>query len=308
MQSKGAEVLATTTAVVVTFNIGERFNHYIDGYRDNFKRVIIIDNGSSDSTPAILGKLQSEHANISVILLERNVGLASAQNIAMRKALEDAGTAFIFLMDHDSCPGTESLGILADFAAATRDDQTIGLLGMLPVEEGSTDAEPKVTDALSGPVLRHGVRVTPAVTIMASGTLIRRSIFDRFGFFDDRLFIDDIDHDYSMKLHCAGLHNFVVNDAVLIHNLGERIEIDFLGKVRRITWHSPFRRYYIIRNAIWMWRRYFWNLPRYTVMDAYQILKDTAKVLILDKKHRQANARAVLNGLKDGIFSRLARH
>ena len=299
-------MLAATTAVVVTFNIGERFSRYIDEYHGSFRQIIIVDNGSADSTPALLQRLQSTYANISVIQLERNAGLATAQNIGMREALRDEKAGFIFLLDHDSSPPAASLKILADFAAATYDDPTIGLLGMLPVEEGTSPVGTKVTDAMSDPVLREGTWVTPAMTIMASGTLIRREILERHGLFDDALFIDDIDHDYSLKLHCAGLKNLVVNDAVLTHNLGERVEIDFLGKTRRITWHSPFRRYYIIRNAIWMWRRYFWRLPGYTARDAYQIVKDTSKVLILDAAHRRENMRAVLNGLKDGIFRRAA--
>jgi rhamnosyltransferase len=302
MQFSGTDVLAATTAVVVTFNIGERFRRYIDDYHGSFRHIIIVDNGSADSTPALLQTLQVTYSNISVIQLERNVGLATAQNMGMRRALEDAKADFIFLLDHDSCPPAESLNVLADFAARTYADQTIGLLGMLPVEEGTSSVGTKVTDAISEPFQREGTWVTPAMTIMASGTLIRREILDRHGLFDDALFIDDIDHDYSLKLHCAGLKNFVVNDAVLTHNLGERVEIEFLGKIRRITWHSPFRRYYITRNAIWMWRRYFWRLPGYTMKDACQILKDTLKVLILDGAHRRANTRAVLIGLKDGLF------
>jgi rhamnosyltransferase len=307
MQLNGTLVLSATTAVVVTFNIGERFSRYVETYQNSFRRIVIVDNGSADSTPELLDRLAREHQNVTVIKLERNLGLATAQNIGMRKAFEDAGTSFIFLLDHDSCPGAESLNLLADFAAATIEDETIGLLGMLPVEEGSTGEDVHVTDAISEPILRCGTLITPAMTIMASGSLIRRSTLECHGLFDDDLFIDDIDHDYSLKLHCAGLKNYVVNKAVLIHNLGERIEINFLGKVRRITWHSPFRRYYITRNAIWMWRRYFWRLPGYTLADACQIFKDTFKVLVLDSKHRQANTRAVLKGLKDGLFHRVAK-
>lgn len=296
-------LLGATTAVVVTFNIGARFERYIAAYRDGFRRIVIVDNGSSDETASLVSELARADRRIVLIPLDRNLGLATAQNVGIAEALRERETAFVFLLDHDSCPSPASLHALASFASKTLTDETIGILGMRPVEEGHGDIDPKIAEA-SGPSLEiAGQRVTPVMTVMASGSLIRRSLFERFGRFDDAFFIDDVDHDFSLRLHCAGLRHLIVHDAVLTHNLGQRIEIPFLGKVRRVTWHSPFRRYYIVRNALWMWRRYFLRLPRYTAQDAYVVVRDTLKAILIDRTHRRANLQSVLRGVCDGLLT-----
>ena len=294
-----------TAVVVVTYNIGLKFKDYINSYSSSFYKIILIDNDSSDATLSLLDDIENTSSNILIIRLKNNIGLASAQNLGISYALEDDEITYIFLLDHDSAPAEGSLSKLAEALEQACKDESFGILGMLPIEEENVEwmrKKVKVAESISPTITLGGRNLTEVWTVMASGSLINRKHFERYGFFDDDFFIDDVDHDFSLRLHCDGLKNFVANDAILIHNLGEQVQVNFLGRKLNFTRHQPFRLYFITRNAIWMWRRYFTRLPKYTIRDFFITSRNILRTLLIDRDFRLENIKYIALGTRDGIF------
>jgi GT2 family glycosyltransferase len=91
-----AEVL---TVVTVTYNSAREIRDFVDSVDKQgvYTRLWLIDNASSDGTAGLLQRLAGEHEWISVILNERNLGLAAANN----QPLESLSSQFTAIINPD---------------------------------------------------------------------------------------------------------------------------------------------------------------------------------------------------------------
>lgn len=89
---------------------------------------------------------------------------------------------------------------------------------------------------------------------ITSGMIIPLRVFDKVGFFEEKYFIDAIDTEFSLRVRSHGLKIKIIDNAVLEQNFGEMKQIKFLNSYHAN--YSAFRLYHIIRNHIWMWKKY----------------------------------------------------
>ena len=75
------------------------------------------------------------------------------------------------------------------------------------------------------------------------------------GGFDERMFIDLVDTDFCLRLRRAGYKNIQLTSVVLNHNLGNPITKRILFTNFSTTNHSAFRKYYRVRNNIYIARK-----------------------------------------------------
>jgi glycosyltransferase involved in cell wall biosynthesis len=148
--------------------------------------LLVIDNASTDSTPALLAAGAWRPAGMDVrIVREEKLGLSNARN----RALQDARGEYILFMDDDETPDP---AWLTAYEEAMREYQPDALGGRIEVffEDG---ARPHwLQDELLGFLgkLDHGgarwltERVTP---IFGGNFAFRRGVFERIGHFDARL-------------------------------------------------------------------------------------------------------------------------
>ncbi len=87
-------------AAVVTYNIGEAIHRCVDSIQGQVGHVVIVDNGSDERTRRELKRLAASDS-VTLILNERNEGVAHAYNQAVRWA-RDKGFQWILTLDHDS--------------------------------------------------------------------------------------------------------------------------------------------------------------------------------------------------------------
>ena len=112
--------------VIVTYNIGERFYSCYNAIAKQVEKVIIVDNGSNQETISIIKKL-SENQNTISIFNKENLGIASALNIGIKRAL-DEGFQWILTMDNDSIATNDMIkDMLEHYSNFNKEDKVVGI-------------------------------------------------------------------------------------------------------------------------------------------------------------------------------------
>jgi len=99
--------------------------------------LIVIDDGSFDSTPRILAEFKDKDARLIVLTDERNLGIAGATN----RGLAAACGKYFALQDHDDISLPHRLQIQVDFLNAHPDIAVIGSAATLINDDGVPYAE-----------------------------------------------------------------------------------------------------------------------------------------------------------------------
>lgn len=191
----------------------------------------------------------------------KNLGIASAQNIGIEKALDDDVTDLLFF-DQDSLPPQELCQRLMDAREKLeRGGVKVGTIGPLILDEKSNEPSPIIQ---AGKFWVYGyqpqmnlVEPIPAEYIISSGSLIAASTIKTVGPMLGKLFIDWVDVEWGQRAQKRGYQNFVLPTVVMRHSIGD----DFvrLGK-KVINLHSDVRNFYIVRNAAYLVFHYRFQL------------------------------------------------
>ena len=226
-------------AVVVSYNGLHQTRQTVHALRGQVGHVVIVDNGSLPESLAVLQSLERE-AGTTVERLGKNYGVGYALNLGVQRAKE-MGYSWLLTMDQDSV--VDGSMIQAYQAAVGRDPARVCLAPVI--------AQNGTKRQVTGGVIRYAI---------TSGNLVRVSLFDQIGLYDEGFFIDCIDFDFSLRLRRAGHSLYRVPDAMMRHQLGEAVAVP--GFLRRhYARHSPTRRYYMYRNYLYMVERYWRDFP-----------------------------------------------
>ncbi|MEI8291479.1 MAG: glycosyltransferase family 2 protein [Verrucomicrobiota bacterium] len=273
------------------------------GVLDNLRRlltqvslVIVVDNGSDGESAKVVaaaGKL----AGVQLICNESNLGIATALNLGIRRALQ-SGWSWVATFDQDSAIPESYFERLLQAHEMCSQAQSVGMI----VPGGWT--EPGAAEGKSAPTPPTSAFVQAAVN---SGSLIRADVFLTTGFYDDALFIDYVDADFCLRLQKCGFKILSVTGVVLEHELGVKQTRNLLGHNLSFRIHAVWRYYYIVRNRLLCYRRHGITFPGWTLHDAGWLLLELGRIICLEDGRRQ-KLRAVLQGLCDGLRGRTGRH
>ena len=89
-------------------------------------------------------------------------------------------------------------------------------------------------------------------TLISSGMLVPVVAFEDIGYFDERLFIDYVDHDWCWRANSKGYICCMDMSIKIKHKVGKK-SIKFFGLPFIIS--SPNRYYFQYRNSIWLQKR-----------------------------------------------------
>jgi rhamnosyltransferase len=304
-----ALTLDRVAAVVVTFHPDASVLENLAALRPQAGTLIVVDNGSS---PATLAPLQQAAAHLDFYLIANaeNLGIATALNLGIRHAIAHGATALL-LFDQDSqvTPGFTT-AMLHCFQAL----QVPKPLG-IPAKPLGIPAKPlgilvpTYADPMSLRPLPTAATLTDGTlaTAITSGSLILAQTLQTHGLFVDELFIDSVDHEYSLRLRRAGLSLAACPNALLLHAMGTPRPHTLLGLLRiHSSNYSPVRRYYQERNKIWIVRHYAFDFPGFCLASLLRTLIDLTKVLWVEQD-KAAKCRFMLRGIRDGIRGRMGR-
>lgn len=280
--------MSSVLAVVVSFLPDEIILENLKSILLQVSHVVVVDNQSSAQSQRILSMISSDR--VTCIFNIENRGVAEGFNQGVRWGL-DRGFDYFLLMDQDSKPQRGMVKALLDVVDKSLAGGHLALVG------------PRHEDFNRKMPLQNVEEVRDVPLLITSGSLLSRKLVNEIGFYDERLFIDHVDHDYCLRLEKSGGICLKVNSAVLLHKFGQAQVRQFLGKCFFLQNYSPFRRYYMMRNRIVLYKRYGMFRGNWFWLDLRSGFVDLAKLVFFEQE-KTPKLMAVLRGLRDGILWR----
>ena len=224
-------------AVVVTHHPDEAIPQRLCELAAQFREVIIVDNHSGPDDLAALATLAAKNTNLVVIANSENLGIAAALNQGCRAAAQ-SGAIWVATFDQDSTPGQDFISRIAAEWALEPERDSVGLVGVN-------------FRLASGTCLVHeGAGLANARAVITSGTLLRLDAWKDAGPFREDFFIDEVDHEFALRLRRRGWRVKVTRRVLMRHTVGSP-QGHHLGTWRPVvSHHSALRRYYMVRNRI----------------------------------------------------------
>ena len=255
--------------------------------------LVVVDNGSNDDECALLRKA-SHTLGFRLIENGENLGIAEALNQGVRWA-KSKDFSWVVFFDQDS-QITE--GFIHRMFAAWKSHPCRDRVGSIHCRH----AVPETGIESWMPRTNDGAPVLP----MTAGSLMPVWIFDKIGWFASEYFIDVVDWEFAFRTRAAGFLVVDSRDAMLFHAPGSPAETSLLGHTFRASHHNAIRRYYITRNCIVFYRRYFRPFPGWVLRSAYDEVKKTIVSLIFEQ-NRARKFRNLLLGAWDGLTGRMGK-
>lgn len=279
--------MCKVAAIIVSYNPDSNLFDSINLLLNQVEKVIIVDNGSKEKYVKYIKSINED--KIEIILNKENLGVATALNIGVIKALEN-GYEWILTMDQDSKASPDMVKKMFNVYNSINREERKDILSIFPnfvderiqsIEENSNMNSYEYVDA-----------------DITSGNLLRKEVFEKVGFFDDSLFIDLVDTDFCMRLNEKGIKMIKIRDAVLYHSLGESKTIKGILGSFNTSNHSALRRYYMTRNRFYIWEKYK-GLNSFTLNRDKKLFKKEFVKIILGEKDKVNKIKMVLRGYKD---------
>ena len=254
-----AEALRDTRifAVVVTFRCEwDRLAVQFERLLRQVDRIVWVDNGSGGDLQPWLRQWPADR--VHPLWLAQNQGIGYAQNRGIEWALEQDAT-HVLLMDHDSLPAPDMVGLLM---AALRDHPDAAAVGPRYADpRRQSDRTPFFR--MEGWSLRwldchDPARVWEVDHVIASGCLMPAPALRQVGLLQEDYFIDWVDVEWCLRARDQGFKIYGVCAANLEHRLGDQVA-RVLG--REVPLHAPWRHYYQSRNVVLMLRSTRANVP-----------------------------------------------
>lgn len=232
-------------SVVVLYNPDmELTQRAIDLLRQQCDCVVLVDNSSVDRSDVF-----SYDDNIVYLPLLENKGIATAQNVGIRQAI-NLGADYLVLCDQDSLLPEGAVSTLLDsLLMLNAEGYRMGVIGSVGRnrQTGNYYMNPINTFGETDVNGHTFVRVGYA---MNSISLIPVEVMKEVGLMKDKLFIDDVDCEWCWRANRVYGYDVLLDKSVVIdHMIGEG-DRKILGKMCRIA--SPVRLKYQLRNFIWL--------------------------------------------------------
>ena len=222
--------------------------------------INIVDNGSADGTRDILEGMRRRYGEnrINLIYLDRNYGTTMTRNMVLSRA----DSTYIAIVDSDTyC----QKGCFTRLIEVMQSDPAIAIAApRLVYPDGryqkSTDEFPTVSRKIMRFLFLKQIESIEQVTgqgpvdyAISAFWLMKRSVIDHVGLFDERIFYSPEDVDYCLRVWKAGYMVHYVPDAMVVHDAQERSRV--IRNYKLFLMHLMGLLYYFLKH------RYFIKKP-----------------------------------------------
>jgi len=259
--------------VCVLYNPDMSVIENIESYIPILDELIIFDNSESPNLELI--KYLENVEKIKITSYGENLGIAYALKYGLDYAVKN-NYDFCLTMDQDSkFPSIDYNYILSYLKTDDIDDY--GIIGLNYMDKN--DKQPKLVE--------RKLWIT-------SGNFINIKNYKLINGFNVDLFIDYVDFELCEQFYKIGKKVAYIDDAVLIHHLGNPICKKILFKTVTSMNHAPIRYYYRYRNLYYLYAR---NKKLYR--ENYKAEKRNIIKMFLFEKNRRQKYKMIRKGIKD---------
>ena len=244
-------------------------------------RVLVIDNGSSDGS---VERLRDEWPVITVLPLPGNIGFGRAANAGIRHmAALGWSPDFVWLLNNDAVVAPGCLDAMLRIADA---DPSVGIVGSVLLDADGSDR----VQAWGGGRVNRWLGTTRTYRapdggdlthIVGASMLLRVSMLERIGLFDERYFFYLEDTELSYRAHRSGWRLAVADTAIVRHRHGASVND---GSTRRGLRSD---RYYARGSAIFMAS----HVPAYALPAVFAV---RVSALVVRRAWRREGVRSVV--------------
>lgn len=233
-----------TISVIVTYNGAKWIKKCLDSII-NESQIVVIDNGSTDSTLEII---KSNYLSVHLIESQENLGFGAGNNIGILYALEQ-GAEFVILLNQDAWLQPGSLELLVK---SSKDNPGYGVLSPIQLN-GIGDS---LDNSFGGYLYYGGGRkfITDKICdresqdivdidfVNAAAWLLSVECIKKVGLFDGLFFHYGEDNNYLQRVRYHGYKIGVVGSSYVYHdregNANTYFKNDFSSEIRekKICW------------------------------------------------------------------------
>nr|WP_315488777.1 glycosyltransferase [uncultured Rhodoferax sp.] len=268
----------------------ETFEARLQAILPQLRRLVIVDNTPD---PVSLSKsfCASWGDRLHCISNAENKGIAAAMNQGLKYAL-DHSHPWILTLDQDSYCYPNMVDILCGAVADC---------SPLPAVMGSNYVD----------LQNEGAKVSvngrqkwlERKTVITSGCLVDSEVALKVGGFREDFFIDQVDHEFCLRLRSYGYRVVMSTQPTMAHTVGQTggARLPFLGILPN---HPPLRKYYIARNSIVTVATYWRSEPDWCIRRLVKLFLGLIEMATLEKQ-RVRKVHAFFKGLADGLHVRM---
>ena len=215
--------------IIVTFNGMRWIDRCIDSVRKSNipADLLVIDNGSTDGS---VERLQKK--SVEVISNSSNMGFGAANNIGLKRALEE-GYSYVYLLNQDAWLEPDTLGLLLDGFK----NEGYGILSPVQYDGGGKKMDKQFAKRCKRYLNKDkDAAVVEVPFVMAAHWMISRSCFMQTGGFSPAFTMYGEDDNYIDRARWFGFKAGIVRAAKAVHDRADRPD-------------SPERRMFLKCNA-----------------------------------------------------------
>lgn len=293
--------MSTTIAAVVTTYCPDmaRLTRVLAALRQQVPHIVIVDDQSPGGKARALRKL-ADSAGAYLRRQPSNLGQAAALNLGIAIARQRWLCRDVLLLDQDSILHPNAVSRLIQ---ALKSSENAAAVGTLAVDAGGV---PLASFWRVGPWRRTAAptaaSTVPCDFLMTSGCLLRVATIDQIGAFDESLFIDNVDLEWSFRARSRGWTLLGVPAARLEHEIGSTRNVAGIG---RVTQHSADRHYYMTRNRIHLYLQS--STPNGWILSDIPRLLGKIGLVAVSSPRRLLDLSAMAEGAADAIRKRSGR-
>jgi len=201
--------------------------------------LIVVDNGSTDHSETLL---RNKYPQVEIIRSEENLGFAGGFNLGIRFALT-RDTEYILIVNNDTIAESDMIRQLLH----EMDHKEIGVIGPLILYHSNPQKIWSSGGYINPSVLmpidshhRKEILDEPTYRTFLSGCclLLKKSLIESVGLFDERFFLYFEDLDYCLRIMRSGWRMKVVPSAKLLHKVSASSGGELSSRERYYMAHS----------------------------------------------------------------------
>jgi rhamnosyltransferase len=228
----------TIAAVVILYYPEDKTIEFIQSYYPCIQKLYVMDNSEKGSG---ISNAINQLQNAVYIHDGENKGISKRLNQACSMAIND-GYELLLTMDQDSTFDKQDFENYLKCIEAFKDKEEVGMFGAEYVNKvNENECSPKQMNYL-----------------ITSGSIINLKAYKAIGSFDENLFIDEVDLEYCYNARSKGFKIIKFENIFLRHSLGvvtTGISLKSFRRTPRML-HSPLRVYYMVRNYLYVNKKY----------------------------------------------------